>query len=261
MFFSLESQVFELPEVSIVVPVFNGRLFLAEAIESVIGQTFQDWELILSDDGSSDSSPQVMEYYAKQDGRIRVLTSGTNTGPGAARNRGMRVARGRWLAFLDCDDVWLPSKLELTLDFALSVGSALTYTSYSRILAPDWRRGRDIICPPTITYTEMLKGSVINSSTVLVDRQLLSSFSWNEVDTPEDYIAWLGILKQGVVARGLQDSLSIYRMGHNSRSSNKFKAAREVFNVYRRSESLSVPKSAWYFSHYAAQGLAKHLFR
>ncbi len=243
------------------VPVFNGQPFLSEAIESVISQTFQDWELILSDDGSSDDSPHVLDHFARQDNRISVLSSQTNTGPGAARNRGMRVARGRWLAFLDCDDLWLPTKLELTLNFARSAGSVLTYTSYRRILAPDWRNGRDILCPPSITYAEMLKGSVINSSTVLIDRTILPSFSWNEVDKPEDYIAWLGILKGGVVARGLHTPLSVYRMGHNSRSSNKFKAASEVLNVYRRSEGLSICKSAWYFSHYAAQGLAKHLFR
>ena len=248
-------------EVSIVMPVFNGGIFLKEAIESVLAQTCEDWELILSDDGSTDGSGLIIQHFDEADPRITALFSSTNTGPGAARNRGMRIARGRWLAFLDCDDLWLPEKLEKTLAFARATSSAFTYTAYRRILAPDWRWGRDIHVPPSITYDEMLKGSVINSSTVLIDRSVLSSFTWNEEERPEDYIAWLGILRKGVVGRGLSLPLSIYRIGHRSRSSNKVRSALEVFRVYRTVEKLSVWRSVWVFLHYALMGLRKHVLR
>jgi|AntAceMinimDraft_1070359.scaffolds.fasta_scaffold104202_1 teichuronic acid biosynthesis glycosyltransferase TuaG len=249
------------PQVSVVMPVFNGERFISASIESVLTQSFDNWELIVSDDASSDATRDIVAVFADQDSRIRLVTSERQSGPGAARNRAISVARGRWLAFLDSDDRWLPDKLALTLELAKDRGSGLTFTSYRRALAPDWKLGREIRVPLRVTYKQLLRSNVIATSTVLIDTQLVPKVVMNEQETYDDYIAWLEILRPGRVACGLQQPLTIYRKGHQSYSAKKLKLSTEVLKIFVDVERLSRPQVAWYFSNYAVRGALKHLFR
>ena len=251
-------------DVAIVMPAYNAARFIAEAIQSVRGQTLLNWKLFVVDDNSDDDTATIAGQFAELDSRIRVLHSTVNNGPGLSRNLGLeavREAQTRWVAFLDSDDLWDSRKLELTLEFAMENESILTYTSYERLFGPQSKPGRTIRVPESVSYRQMLRGSVINSSTVLIDLEQLPNFRWPEKTRQEDFLAWLEILRQGIIGRGVQLPLSTYRIGHQSRSSNKFRAAKEVFDVYSKIDHLRFFEVIWFFSNYAWRGLWKHLFR
>lgn len=249
------------PEVSVIMPVFNGAEHIAEAIRSVISQTHKNWELIVSDDGSTDGTLELVSRFESEDDRVSVLSGGHRQGPGAARNVGLDAARGRWLAFLDADDLWLPTKLERTLAHSKRFESGFIFTSYRKAYFPEWRAGNEIKVPETLNYRQLLLSNVVNTSTVLIDRTALPAFRFSESDKPEDYVAWLGILREGVVAHGLQEPLAVYRCRNASDSSNKAKLAMRVFRVFSRVEKLSAPEVAWYFANYAFRGSLKYLRR
>jgi teichuronic acid biosynthesis glycosyltransferase TuaG len=245
----------EKPLVSVVMPVHNGEQYLADAIQSVLGQTFVSWELLVSDDGSSDDSVSITRAFCRRDSRISLVTGATRGGPARARNRAIDVARGRWIAFLDCDDVWQPDKLSATLEFAQLNRLALAYTAYTRVSV----KGSVLIqVLSTATYRKLLKSNHIATSTVLVDRELVPDLRMNEAFQPDDYIAWLGILKQGLAVGGLQRATTQYRKSRGSHSNNKVKAARRVFRLYRKQQMLSWPETLWYFGNYAVRGALKH---
>ena len=245
----------EKPLVSVVMPVHNGEQYLAEAIQSVLGQTFVSWELLVSDDGSSDDSVSITRAFCRRDSRISLVTGATRGGPARARNRALDVARGRWIAFLDSDDVWQPDKLSATLEFAQLNRLALAYTAYTRLSA----RGSVLIqVPQTVTYRTLLKSNHITTSTVLVNRELVPDLRMKELFGFDDYIAWLGILSKGLPAGGLRIPLTRYRKHGGSFSSNKLQAARRVFRVYRKQQMLSWPETLWYFGNYAVRGALKH---
>lgn len=250
-----------LPVVSVVMPVYNGEDFITASIESVLNQSFENWELIVSDDGSSDLTKEMVEAQEAKDSRVRLVSSELQSGPGAARNRAISVARGRWLAFLDSDDLWLPDKLALTLELAKDSGSALTFTSYRRALAPEWKLGREIRVPLRVTYKQLLRSNVIATSTVLIDTELVPKVVMNEQETYDDFIAWLEILRPGRTAYGLQNPLTVYRKGHQSYSARKLKLSTQVLKIFVDIEKLPIPQVAWYFSNYAIRGALKHLFR
>lgn len=249
------------PEVSVIMPVFNGADHIAESIGSVIRQTHKNWELIVSDDGSTDETLEVVSRFVSEDKRVFVCSGGRRQGPGAARNVGLGEARGRWIAFLDADDLWLPTKLERTLEHSRRLGSALTFTSYRKAHFPNWQAGSEVKVPETLTYRELLLSNVVNTSTVILDRHALPDFRWSETHKPEDFVAWLDILRDGLIAQGLDEPLTVYRRPTKSESSNKAKLAMQVFRVFSRVEQLSAAEVAWYFANYAVRGSMKYLKR
>lgn len=244
-----------------IMPVFNGAEHIAEAISSVISQTHKNWELIVSDDGSTDGTLEVVSSFAREDERVSAVSGGHRQGPGAARNVGLDAARGRWLAFLDSDDLWLPTKIESTLNHSTILKSGFSFTSYRKVYFPDWRAGEVVEVPETVSYRQLLLSNVVNTSTVIIDRHALPGFRWSETDKPEDYVAWLGILRDGVIGHGLREPLTLYRRQNLSESSNKAKLAMQVLQVFTRVEKLSAPEVAWYFANYAIRGSLKYLKR
>lgn len=244
------------PAVSVVMPVFNGARYLRQSVESVREQSFTSWELIISDDNSTDESVDIAKVYCRADPRITLEKTIRRGGPAAARNRAIAKAKGRWIAFLDSDDTWHPDKLVRSVDFAESHNLALTYTAY--FSENSEKRARLVAVPREVTYRDLLKTNHITTSTVLVDRQLVGDFRMNENYRFDDYVAWLEILKAGLPAGGLAEPLTTYRKHGGSFSSNKLEAARRVFVIYSRHQKLSWPKIAWYFANYALQGAIKH---
>jgi len=241
--------------VSIVMPVYNGADFIEDAVRSVQKQTIQNWELLIADDFSSDDSLKISVAFQKSDPRIRVITTLGRSGPAAARNRAIQRASGRWIAFLDCDDIWHPEKLAATLSFMSQKKLALAFTAYNRKSGSGLE---SIFVPNSVTMSSLLKTNFIATSTVVIDRGYVPNFAMNESVGYDDYFAWLEILRRGLSAAGLNRELTTYRKSRGSVSSDKLRSARSVFVMMWKDLQLSTPEVIWYFSNYSLRGAVKH---
>lgn len=248
-------------KVSIVVPVYNAAAYLEKTVEMVRKQTFTDWELILVDDHSSDDSWNYMEKVAQEDERIHILMqAGGVKGAANARNLGTRQAAGRYLAFLDADDVWAPDKLEKQLAFLKKEDAAFVFTAYEFGDEEARGTGKFVNVPDTLTYRQALSRTIIFTSTVLFDLEKIEKKLLYMPDiASEDTATWWQILRAGFVARGLNESLVVYRRPKKSLSSNKLLALKRIWNLYRRQEKLSVPASAWYFCFWALRATLRRI--
>jgi teichuronic acid biosynthesis glycosyltransferase TuaG len=247
------------PTVSVIIPTYNAAPLTEAAVGSVLAQTFGDLEVIVVDDASPDGSGARLEGLMALDPRVRVYRQLRNSGPGPARNRALEAAQGRYLAFLDGDDLWEPEKLERQLSFMAQHGAVFSFTGY-RVISSE---GAELDCidriPPRIRYSDLLKNTVIGCSTVVLDRQGVGEVRFPDLRTSQDFALWLGILKVGHVAFGMSDLLTRYRITPRSNTRNKVLAALHVWNVMRHHEGLPLGRALWYFGNYAVRGLVKHL--
>jgi teichuronic acid biosynthesis glycosyltransferase TuaG len=239
-------------------PVWNARATLGEAAESVLAQTMPDLELLLIDDGSTDGSRDLAEVYAAQDPRARVLGDGVNRGPAAARNAGIRTARGRWIAFLDADDLWRPEKLEVQIGYMERAGPPFTFTALDRIDESGRRLGT-IGAPARVDYARLLKGNVIPCQTAAFDREHYGAVEMPDLPRRQDYGLWLTLLKRGGEAHGIDQVLADWRMRPGSLSANKLKAAAGTWRVYREVAGLGRGQAAWHLGQNLARGVLKRL--
>jgi teichuronic acid biosynthesis glycosyltransferase TuaG len=239
--------------VSIVMPAHNSRESLSESVRSVLAQTYSDWELIIVDDASRDGTLALARQFAVDHPRIRVLPLEQNVGVAEARNRGISAARGQYLAFLDSDDLWLPDKLQIQIDFMRSSGAGFSFAQYRRI-GLDGSLSQPVKVPRSVSYEGLLRGNSIGCLTVAIDRYQIPEVSMPKIKH-EDYVTWLKILKQGHIAYGIPQDLARYRVTSSSVSSDKRQAASWTWNIYRRVEGLSLLKSAWCFLHYTARAV------
>lgn len=243
--------------VSIITPAYKAASFVSTTIESVRAQSYPHWEMLIADDCSPDDTRAVIADWARRDPRIRLIALPVNSGPAGARNAALSEARGRWIAFLDSDDLWLPEKLERSIAFAQRHGAALTYTGYRRINVDGERTGHFIQVPAQLTYRQLLGNTAIATSTVLIDRHQTGDIRMAKVYY-DDLVCWLGILKQGLTARGLDEDLMRYRVLPKSVSRNKLRSAREVWKIYRSTVKLGRMAASWYFVNYAGHALLKY---
>jgi teichuronic acid biosynthesis glycosyltransferase TuaG len=247
-----------MPLVSIITPCWNVERLIGETIQSVQAQTFGDWELLIADDCSTDRTPAIVERFAASDPRIRLIRQPRNGGPALARQAAIDQAQGRYLAFLDSDDLWLPAKLERQLAFAQKVGAPLSYTGFRRIDEAGSVTGRLITVPESLTYRQLLKNTSIATLTAMVDRHLAGKIAMRN-EPYDDFCLWLSILKPGLVAYGLNEDLARYRVRGHSVSSRPLRSARWVWHIYRNVEKLSLLKSAWCFAHWSTRACLKRL--
>ncbi|MGD1862383.1 MAG: glycosyltransferase family 2 protein [Leptolyngbyaceae cyanobacterium] len=246
-----EISIYEDGLVSIITPAFNSEDFIAHTINSVQSQTYQVWEMFIVDDCSSDRTKEIVHQAAAQDTRIELLTLTKNVGPAVARNIALKHASGRFVAFLDSDDLWLPDKLEQQVNFMLRTNIAFSYTQYRRLAMLDQNSGRLIDVPTSLTYWQLLRNTAIATSTVIIDRQKTGSIQTLDRGY-DDFILWLSILKKGFVAYGLQEDLGRYRCGSStSVSSNKLRSIKWVWSIYSDVERLNTLLAAWCFFGYA----------
>ena len=239
------------PQVSVVTPAFNAERFLEETIRSVQSQTFGDWELIVVDDGSTDATRDIVTRLAGADPRIRLVAGRGRGGPAAARNRGIEEARGRYLAFLDGDDLWLPHKLEHQIEFMRARDAVFSFTSYSMIDEGGHPVGGTVRAPARLDYRGLLRNTIIGCLTVVLDRETIPHPRMPEMPQHEDLSLWYEILRGGVTAHGLPEVLARYRIVRGSASRNKFRSALHMWKVYRERERLPLPAAAWCYAHYA----------
>jgi teichuronic acid biosynthesis glycosyltransferase TuaG len=266
---------------SIVMPAFNSGRTIRESIASVEAQTYPHWELLIIDDGSSDTTCQLVEDLAKGDPRIRLLKTGKNEGPARARNRGIAASNGRYICFLDSDDLWLPSKLEKQLAAFQRTNALVCYTSYKKMSA-DGVVGSGVVRAPTrLTYADLLRSNHIGCLTAAYDTMVCGKVYMPVIDLRQDYALWLRLLKRpghedysfwlrlfrsrpdegAPLAIGIEEPLAIYRLSPHSVSSNKFRAALYQWIIYREHERLSFARSVFYMVSYAISGTRKYLIR
>lgn len=245
-------------KVSIITPMYNGEKFIAETIESVLHQTYQNWEMIIVDDGSKDKSCEIVSVYEKKDERIHLYKNEHNFGIAKTRNAAIEKAKGQYIAFLDSDDIWLPDKLKIQVAFMKEKEIAFCYGDCQVIDANGNICGKDRIAPPTVTYKKMLKGNAIPCLTVLIDRTFVPDISMPDIGH-EDYVTWLQILKNLSYGAGVQQVVAKYRIVEGSASVNKSRAARWQWQIYRKHLKFNLIKSAWCFAFYVINALKKRM--
>ena len=248
---------------SIVIPVHNARDYIAETIASVKAQTDHEWELILVDDASTDGSDKLIrEIIAGSKEMISLITLTEGGSAARARNAGIDAALGRFIAFLDADDIWLPGKLEKTLAFMKETEAAFAFTAYAFGDGDARPTGKEVRVPRTLTFAEALSRTVIFTSTVIFDTKRIAK-KWirmPEIES-EDTATWWRILRRGVTAQGLDEVLTVYRRSGRSLSSNKLVAIRRIWRLYRDPgvAGLGVCASIRHFFGWAFRATARRL--
>lgn len=244
--------------VSIITPAYKAEYFIGETINSVLSQTYPNWELLVADDCSPDGTSVVVSAAKNIDKRIQLVKCERNGGPAAARNRALAHARGRWIAFLDSDDLWLPTKLEESISFAKKHNLPFVFTGYRRVSFDCSVVGRYVSVPEKLTYNDLLSNTAIATSSVLIDRAQIQKIVMEDVYY-DDFVCWLHILKRGFTAHGLNKDLLRYRIVPNSFSRCKVKSAIEVWKIYRSVECLGRAHSFIVFCGYMFNAFRKYV--
>lgn len=246
-------------KISIITPIYNAERFLKDTIDSVRKQTYENWEMILVDDCSTDNSANIIKEYMKQDDRIKYIKLDVNSGAAVARNTAIEKSQGRFLAFLDSDDIWKSNKLESQIKFMTDNKVGFSFTSYDIMDEDGKLTGKIVKAPKVIDYDYLLKNTIIGCLTVMLDKEIIGDVRMPLIRTRQDLATWLSILKKGHRAYGMSESLSKYRVVEGSISSNKLKMAKRNWRLYRDIEKLSVAKSMYVFSCYALNAIKKRV--
>lgn len=248
--------------ISIVVPVYNAAPFIENTIQMVLQQTYKDYELILVDDCSKDQSVSVIESLLEKlnDARLRLIKKEHNEGAAAARNTGVDAAKGRYIAFLDADDVWLPTRLETGLRFMEEKKAGFIFSAYEFGDENAKGTGRIVHVPEKLTYKKALSRTVIFTTTTLFDTELIpKELIHMPLVASEDTATWWQILRNGYTAYGLDQVLAVYRRPAKSLSSNKFLAMKRIFHLYRKQEKLGLLSSCYYFCFWALRATLRRI--
>ena len=241
--------------VSIVMPLYNAQRFVTQAIESVLSQSYEHFELLIVDDKSTDNSVTIVKKYINKDKRIKLFFLDVNSGPVAARNRAIKEAKGRYIAFLDSDDVWFRDKLYRQIEFMNENHLVLTYSAYETMDEnAHYINTRKCFSP--VSYRDMLKSNRIGNLTGIYDVTFFGKVYMKDVGH-EDYVMWLHLLKRITSTSGIKEPLASYRILSNSISSNKIQALGWQWHIYRKIEKLNFLQSFYYFGHYVYNALKK----
>lgn len=248
--------------VSIIVPVYNANKYIEATVLSVVAQTYENWELLLVDDGSTDGSGETIKRLAGEDstGRIKVLFPAEHGTAARARNYGLKHASGRYIAFVDADDLWEKDKLLKEMSFMKEKKAGFVFTGYEFADANGVGTGKVVKVPETLNYRQALKNTTIFTSTVLIDTEIVDKSLVNMPEIKsEDTATWYQILRNGHLAYGLNENMVKYRRVANSLSSNKLEAIRRIWNLYRKAEKLSVIYSAYNFVFWAIRAVLRRI--
>lgn len=248
--------------VSIITPTFNSAKFIAETYKSLHAQTYQEWEWIITDDCSKDNTAQIVEAIALGDSRVKFFVNSENRGAAYTRNNSISHARGKYIAFIDSDDKWHPSKLERQLGVMEKNGVSFSFTGFIMTDESGKQMGKRVDCNRgngfKVDYEDMLKKKVtLGCSTVMLRVDAFESIKMPNLRTGQDYALWLELLKQGKHAYLVPEALSFYRVHKNSISRNKVKKAFRQWQIYRELERLNILKSTYCFLFYAYRALLR----
>ncbi|MGE6810757.1 glycosyltransferase family 2 protein [Pseudoalteromonas nigrifaciens] len=246
----------EQPLVSVIMPAYNAEQHIAQSIESVISQSYANWELLITDDRSTDSTQAIVKAYAVNDPRIKLFINADNGGAGIARNNSIKKAKGRYIAFLDADDQWLPEKLTTQISFMLKNDYAFTFTAYQKI---EGNEKKGIVIPPESTsYKKLLSSNVIGCLTAVYDAEKLGKKYMPLIRKRQDMGLWLEILKEIPKAQSISTVLGLYRVD-SGMTQNKLAILKWQWLFYRETVRLNLIESIYHFFIYSIKGLFKHL--
>lgn len=233
--------------ISIIIPVYNSEKFIEQTLNTVINQTYKNWELILIDDCSTDNSELIIKKYQKKYKNIRYYKQKRNQGPAIARNTGIDMANGRFICFIDADDLWDNNKLEIQKQFMENKKCGFSYHSYEFSNEECIPLGKKVIAREKLTYKEALKNNIISTITVMFDINIINKdlLKMPNLKYVEDTATWWKILRSGYVAYGIPTIFSYYRRINNSNSSNKLRTQKPLWNLYRNEEKLGFFYSAY----------------
>lgn len=249
-------------KVSIITPVYNSEKFLRNTIDSVINQTHEKWELILVDDCSTDKSKEIIQEYMKHDKRVKYYKLDENSGAAVARNYALEKSTGRFIAYLDADDLWINDKLEKQIQFMMDNSYGFTCTNYEVIDEDGNTKNKIVSMPKKINYNLFLSNTIIQTVGVMVDIEIVDKklLEMPLIKRRQDAATWCQMLKNGFDCYGLNENLAFYRRVSNSLSSNKFKAIKGTWYLYRNIEKLSLFKSCYSFIGYALNACKKRIY-
>ena len=245
--------------VSVIMPAYNAGRYIAQSIQSVLAQTYTDWELLIVDDCSSDNTPDIGSDFCKKDNRIKYFRRDTPSGsPATPRNEAIEHASGRYIAFLDSDDLWESTKLERQLPLFEKQDAAIVFSDYRKMSVDGAVHSKVVQAPKRVTYEKLLRSNFLGCLTVVYDTQKVGKMFFKKIGH-EDYLLWLNILKKGFAAYNTGTSEAIYRVQQNSVSSNKTKVFRWTWNILRHEENLSLIKASYCFCWYVFYAVSKSL--
>lgn len=246
--------------VSIIVPVYKAERFIRDTIKTVEAQTYTNWELIFVSDCSPDNSVEVIKAEIKRNTKIKLIELEQNYGAAIARNRGIDIAEGQYIAFLDADDLWEKEKLEKQINFIKENNCAFSFTGYEFADENGIGNGKIVNVPQNINYKQALKNTTISTITVMFDmRKLEKELIKMPNIKSEDTATWWKILKSGYIAYGLNERLSYYRRTEGTLSSNKIEAIKRIWYLYRKQEKLSIVYSLYNFCFYAINAVRRRV--
>lgn len=251
--------MYSLPLVSIITPCYNADLTIAKTIESVIVQSYSNWEMLIVDDCSTDKSKMKIDGFVKKNSRIKYFNTDHPSGsPSLPRNIGIENAKGKYIAFLDADDLWLPDKLEKQVKFMEKNKYDLSYSFYEKM---DWqgtRNNRIIKTRDVTTYNKLLKSNSIPCLTSMIRKDIIGDTRFKQIPQ-EDFCFWLDILKKGVTAYNMKEITALYREAKTSRSANKLDMFKGYWNVIRNHQRISLFPACYDMVTYTILGFAKYL--
>ena len=236
--------------VSIITPTYNCANFISRTIDSVLSQTYQDWEMIIVDDRSRDNTKEIVENYMKKDPRIQYYLLKENSGAAIARTTAMRLAQGSYMAFLDSDDIWMPDKLERQIKWMEENNYAFSCTSYVQIDENDNFLGKTIKSIKKTDYNRLLLDCPVGNSSVMYDVESMGKFEVPNIRKRNDDALWLTMLKKEKYIWGMPDILMKYRIRQNSISSNKLSVIKYHWILYRDIEHLNIARSVFHICYW-----------
>lgn len=248
-------------KVSIITPVYNSEAYIERTINSVLKQTYTNWEMILVDDCSSDDSKKIIDKYMKLDKRLKYFKLKENSGAAVARNFALKNSTGRFIAYLDADDIWKPEKLKKQIEFMLKNNYAFSCTSYDKIDDQDQYK-KSVNMPKEINYQKFLRNTIIQTVGVMVDTEITGKdlLEMPNIRRRQDAATWCKLLKAGYNCYGMEERLACYRVVSNSLSSNKIKAIKGTWFLYRNIEKLPFFNSCFCFVGYAFNAVRKRIY-
>ena len=231
--------------VSIVMPAYNSEAFIIESIQSVIDQTYSNWELFVIDDASTDATRRIVRDFAGKDNRIRLIQNSSNCGTHYSRNKGIEVASGDFISFLDSDDLWKPEKLEIQLKTLSKENIAACFSSYDLITEEGKNLHKKVQALPVLIYDKLLKANYVGNLTGIYNVSILGKIYCPEIRKRQDWALWLKVIEEGGPMEGIQESLAVYRVRKNSISNNKLEMLKYNFKVYNSVLDYGFFPSMW----------------
>lgn len=245
-------------KVSIITPTFNSERFIEETIRSILAQTYTDWELLITDDASTDETVNIVRKFADVDPRIKLFQFDENKGAAIARRNSIDHASGRFIAFCDSDDLWTSEKLGKQIGFMLENNYVFTFAPYHIIDEEGNALGMSTT-RSKVNYQDVLRTCDIGCLTAVYDRHYLGNMYMANIKRRHDYTLWLEILRKIPYAYSYPEPLGYYRLRPHSISKNKMKTMYYIWKVYRDVEKIPITQSIWYLISYSLYGLKKYL--